>query len=341
MENGVSVVLCCYNSSKMLPETLEHLCNQNVNPEINWEIIIVNNSSTDETVEIAEKILRQKSPVAYRIINESRPGLSFARKSGIENAVYAFIIFCDDDNHLNPDYVNVSYEIMSSRQEIGAAGGISESKSRIKLPAWFEEHKQNYSVGKQAEVSGDITNVNIALWGAGMVIRTEAAKYLYSKGFKSMLTDRKQGELSSGGDSEFCFAFRLAGYKIIYDERLNLKHFLPDFRLNWNYLRKLSRAFGAQKIYFEPYLKKLNVNSSIPFKENHWSKEAFRLLKKLRQYGLKKLLKMNKLSEGDWEQLRIEKTIGRLQEILKIRNRYNKNFILLEQAEWMKKIILK
>lgn len=336
MEKGVSVVLCCYNSSKLLPETLEHVCCQKVNPEINWEIIVINNSSTDETVQTAETILRKKSPVAYRIIDEKNPGLSNARKGGIENAEFEYIVFCDDDNHLYPDYVNTSYEIMNKDEKIGIAGGHSEAVSKIHLPVWFYEFSQNYSVGKQAEVTGDITGTSTVLWGAGMVIRAIAAKELYSKGFKSLLTDRNRGELSSGGDSEFCYAFKLSGYRIYYDERLKLKHFLPEFRLKWNYLRKLSRAFGAQKVYFEPYLKEIKKNTSSGFIENHWAKEALRLIKKLRHYGLKKLINLNKLAEGDPVALRIDKTIGRLREILKLKSKYNDNFKLLENAEWLK-----
>ena len=336
MEKGVSVILCCYNSAKLLPETLEQICIQKVNPQINWEIIIINNSSTDDTVHVAETLLRNKSPVAYRILDEKNPGLSNARKKGIENSEYEYIIFCDDDNHLHQDYINNSFEIMSNNERIGIAGGYSEAVSNAKFPSWFHEFSQNFSIGKQSEVNGDITGLNTVLWGAGMVIRTSAAKQLYANGFKSLLTDRIRGELSSGGDSEFCYALKLSGYKIFYDEKLKLRHYMPDFRLNWNYLRKLSRAFGAQKVYFEPYIKELNKRNSSGFKENHWIKESIRLLKKLRYYGLKKLINLNKFPEGDPEVLRIDKTAGRLKEILKLKSRYNDNFRLLEKAEWLK-----
>ncbi len=56
ISKGVSVVVCCYNSAPRLPETLMHLFAQIVNPDIKWEIIIINNASTDDTLEVAQAI---------------------------------------------------------------------------------------------------------------------------------------------------------------------------------------------------------------------------------------------------------------------------------------------
>ena len=53
--SGVSVIVCCYNSAQRLQETIKHLAQQQVPALINWEVIIVNNASTDATYEIALK----------------------------------------------------------------------------------------------------------------------------------------------------------------------------------------------------------------------------------------------------------------------------------------------
>ena len=46
---GVSIVICCHNSAKLLPRTLEHLRAQEVDSTIPWEVIVVDNASTDNT----------------------------------------------------------------------------------------------------------------------------------------------------------------------------------------------------------------------------------------------------------------------------------------------------
>lgn len=334
MEKGVSIIICCHNSSKLLNETLRHICSLRSSEEFKWEVIIVDNASSDNTSVVSEKLLKEyKCPVPFRIINQPEPGLSYARKTGLDNALYEYILFCDDDNHLDENYLINGFKIMESDKLIGALGGISEAVSDTDIPEWFYEHAQNYSVGRQAGKSGDITDTNIVLWGAGMYVRKEALLDLYSNGFYSFLTDRKGKELTSGGDSEKCYALRLAGWKIWYDERLKLRHFIPENRLKWDYLRKLNRGFGAQKIDFDPYLNVINSDSD---SENKWHIQVIKLIGKLRGYGLRRLLNYSKTSEGDNNILRIEKTIGRLKELIKIRGEYNKRIQIVKDARWRK-----
>jgi glycosyltransferase involved in cell wall biosynthesis len=71
---GVSVIICCYNSAALLPQTLEHLANQQTAGEISWEIIIVNNNSTDNTAEIAENIWQGLNrPIPFRVVHQPEP----------------------------------------------------------------------------------------------------------------------------------------------------------------------------------------------------------------------------------------------------------------------------
>jgi hypothetical protein len=72
-------------------------------------------------------------------------------------------------------------------------------------------------------------------------------------GFKSLLSDRKGNLLSSGGDSELCFAIRLAGYSLYYQEDLKFRHFIPEGRLQWDYLVKLHKSFARSTPIIELY----------------------------------------------------------------------------------------
>ncbi len=334
MNKGVSIVICCYNSSKLLPETIRHISLLKIPAGISCEIIVVDNNSNDNTSETAEELLKKyiSGIVNYKILFQPVQGLSAARKMGFENSAYEYILFCDDDNWLNDDYIEILINTMKKNEKIGAVGGESTAVSDELFPMWFQEFSQSYSAGKQFKSDGVIAGIQSALWGAGMAVRRSALSELYSKGFRSILSDRKKNVLSSGGDIELCYALKLAGWEIWYESSLKIRHFIPGHRLKWEYLRKLSRGFGAQKVNLDPYLIASDCGSDKTGQK--WQNQVFRLMNKLRGYGFKKLSKFSNYPEGDPDILRIEKTLGRLTELMKIRGKYDERIKSVREAAW-------
>ncbi len=80
---GVSIIICCYNSAHRLPKTLAHLKTQVVSQIIPWEVIVVDNASTDGTDQVAKTQWGELPGVPFRVVNEPRPGLSNARNLGV------------------------------------------------------------------------------------------------------------------------------------------------------------------------------------------------------------------------------------------------------------------
>ena len=92
-----SVIVCCYNSAPRLRETLLHLAQQEVTEGFNWEVVLVDNNSTDGTAEVAQSLwAKYGNPVPLRIVKEHTPGLSYARKKGVEESKGELLVFCDD-----------------------------------------------------------------------------------------------------------------------------------------------------------------------------------------------------------------------------------------------------
>jgi glycosyltransferase involved in cell wall biosynthesis len=158
MDKGISVIICCYNSASRLPVTLKHLSQQNVDLVIPWEVIVVDNNSSDNTANIALSYWNaSKTNTPLRVIEEKMPGLSFARKAGVQSAKYKLSIFCDDDNWLTHNYLQVAYTIMEKEPKIGILGGQCLARTENDSPAWFKDKKEYYAVGKQNSVTGDIS----------------------------------------------------------------------------------------------------------------------------------------------------------------------------------------
>lgn len=241
---GVSIIICCHNGSQRLPETIRHIAQQVVPPYIPWELLIIDNGSTDNSAAVARSEWQKHRVDTYlRIVNEPLLGLSYARARGFKEARYEYIIMCDDDNWLAEDYVCNVYSIMSEKPNIGALGGFGKLVYEID-PSTIEL-SYIFAAGEQAPRSGKVMENKV--YGAGCVIRNSAYKKLLESGFKSLLTDRRGTELSSGGDYELCLALAILGYDIWYDERLRFTHFITKERLNWEYY--LRYAYESSKCF--------------------------------------------------------------------------------------------
>ncbi|MBL7718279.1 MAG: glycosyltransferase family 2 protein [Flavipsychrobacter sp.] len=245
---AVSVIICCYNSARRLPETLRHLALQQVSAGLEWEVVVVNNASADDTVAVA---LSYSGKLAIRVVDETRPGLSFARQTGVNAASNDIVIFCDDDNWLAPQYVATAHEIMSANVEIGICGGVGHGVFESSSPEWFSRHQLVFACGEQSTYEGELGLDVMALYGAGMVVRKGIFNALSAHGYQHILTGRKGDKVIAGEDYELCILARALGYKLYYDRRLSFGHYMPHQRMQWSYLFRIvyGSALSSAPIY--------------------------------------------------------------------------------------------
>lgn len=249
----ISVIICCYNSQHLIKETLEHLANQDTNDAFDYEVVLVDNNCTDHTVEVANNVWKAlDTTIDLNVVTESKPGLSYARETGVKHSKGELVVFCDDDNWLASNYLQIAFDFMMVHPEVGALGGQSLGELEIDIPDWWDVEKTNYAVGKQANKSGNVTKRGY-VWGAGIVVRRAILNRLYAANFKSLLLGRKAEVLSSGDDSEICLWVILMGYKLWYLEDLKFKHFITKVRLNKNYLKKLKLGHKQSHVVLDTY----------------------------------------------------------------------------------------
>lgn len=272
-EKGVSVVICTYNGTRSLEPTLQHLSEQNFT--VPFEIILVDNASTDGSKSFCDSWWEKNgnSKIAYRSMVQSIPGKTYAQEMGYEEAKYEYLLVVDDDNLLDNKYVQTAYDIMDSDESIGALGGWCDALLEEEKPGWFDQNEKYFAVGKQGVKSGDITNQKGCVYGAGMMLRKSHWKRLYALGFDPLLSCRKGNSLSSGGDTEYCYALRLLGYKIWYDDRLYFKHYMISGRVRRSYISRLRKALSDSNFklrIYEDEIKNINISRS-DFMKEFWA----------------------------------------------------------------------
>ncbi|MBO0357372.1 glycosyltransferase family 2 protein [Hymenobacter sp. BT186] len=258
--NGVSFLICTYNSASRITETLRHLAEQELSAGIKCEIILVDNACTDDTALIAENYWKQSDrAMPLRIFREQRPGKNFAVELAFQKAQYCYACIVDDDNRLNNDYLRIGYHLLESNAKIGIIGGPNAASFDIVPPSWFPAYQHCYAVGEQKgynngrfEVFADGNIGRNALWGAGMFVRTIIWHQLYSLGFKSLFIGRQGSKnLTAGEDDELCYVAQMLGYEIWYSSKLYLIHHMTAVRLTKSYRNRLfySSVWSQTRIF--------------------------------------------------------------------------------------------
>nr|WP_315152640.1 glycosyltransferase family A protein [uncultured Flavobacterium sp.] len=105
MNSKISIIVPCYNQAEYLPEALQSVLNQTYQ---NWECIIVNDGSPDNTKEVALEWVKKDSRFIY--LYKENGGLSSARNAGIANAEGEFILPLDADDKVAPKYLELAIQ---------------------------------------------------------------------------------------------------------------------------------------------------------------------------------------------------------------------------------------
>jgi glycosyltransferase involved in cell wall biosynthesis len=278
---NISIIICCHNSESRILKTIENIAKLDTG-DLSVELIIVDNNCSDKTVEVAQKQWTNcNTPFPMFVVKEIEPGLSFARKKGVFTANGEIIVFCDDDNWLEKNYIMFGYNIMKNDKSIGVLGGRSIAIFEDQEPFWFSTYQSSYAVGVQALNSGEISSRGY-VWGAGSFMRRDTLLSFYKYGFDHFCSGRKGNILLAGDDSEICKWHLLVGKKLWYDERLLFKHYVESKRLKKSYLEGIMQGFIESNRYLSIYDNLISYQESNFFQK--LKTEIYGILRLLRSY---------------------------------------------------------
>lgn len=116
---SVSIIVPAFNEEKVIEAALTSLIQLDYP---NYEIIVVDDGSTDQTAQIAHRIAAQNSLIPIRVLSQSNSGKSWCLNTGIEHAQGDFIVCVDSDSRLNPDALKIGVPYFND-PKVAAVGG--------------------------------------------------------------------------------------------------------------------------------------------------------------------------------------------------------------------------
>lgn len=135
----ISAIICTYNREKYLPGVLDSLKRQTLDTS-KFEIILVNNNSTDRTEAISQQFEKGNPSIKYHYCIETNQGLSFARNRGIQESNFELVTFIDDDAFLAEDYLEKVVDYFNENSTSVALGSKILLHYEGTIPKWENKY---------------------------------------------------------------------------------------------------------------------------------------------------------------------------------------------------------
>lgn len=231
MENtiGLSIIVCTYNRAYIIEECL-HSIVKYISTDIQYEIIIVDNNSTDNT----ESVIANFSKTIHhtRYIKEPTLGLSNARNKGCEVALYDYLCYLDDDAKVTNNYFSELLKMINTPSQFACFGGPYIAWFPFGKPKWLPSYFGNKPIiQKQA---GVLQIDKGLLTGGNFIIRKDILKQI--GGFSPKLGMNGQ-KIAYGEEDHIQQLLLDNSYVIGYNPKLIIEHaVLPQkLQLKWHF----------------------------------------------------------------------------------------------------------
>jgi glycosyltransferase involved in cell wall biosynthesis len=246
----ITVILCTYNRCERLAKALESAAALRLPDSVEWEILVVDNNSSDKTPEMVE-VFRRRYPERFRYLFEPQSGKSYALNAGIREARGDVLAFMDDDVTVDPTWLENLTAPLRSGEWAGSGGRILPERTFVPPPWLSLEERHALAPLAMFDCGPDACDLTEPPFGTNMAFH----KRMFAKygGFRTDLGPRPGSEIRSE-DTEFGCRLLAAGERLHYEPTAVVYHSVPKNRLDKKYFlawwfdkaRADTRAFGLQ-----------------------------------------------------------------------------------------------
>jgi len=199
-----SIIICTYNGSERIKHTLESLILMTVTPDVQWEIVVVDNNSSDNTRDVILDFKRC-SGLNVRYLFEPNQGLAHARNKGVAEANGDIVAFTDDDCIVDRNWLGSILKEFLSDSKLMGLGGRVELYNKKDKPVTIRTFKER-------RLFSTLNQLFSLLPGCNMAFRSKVFDAIGN--FDPYFGAGTQ--IASAEDSDFFYRVQKAGFKMIY-----------------------------------------------------------------------------------------------------------------------------
>jgi glycosyltransferase involved in cell wall biosynthesis len=239
---NITVAIPTYNGATRLPEVFDLLQKQLQTEDITWEILVVDNNSTDYIQEVIAEF--QAILPHLRWCRESKQGAAFARHRAFMEARGELVAFLDDDTIPDIHWVSAVAQFAKTHPQAGAYGSRVRADYAVQPPANFSRIACMLAItemGNQPLLYGKDSRFLPS--SAGLVVRKSVWQQYVPK--EMILPGRIEGHMLASEDLEMLsYIQRGSPWEIWYNPAMEITHKIPAARLEQKYLIPCVRGIG-------------------------------------------------------------------------------------------------
>ncbi len=237
----ISIIIPTFNRADSLAIAIKSFVAQKF-PSDKFEILVVDNDSTDNTKQIVEMAIANQTEHHIHYIYEPEPGLLSGRHRGAIDAKGNILIFVDDDIQADVNWLK-AIESSFIDTSVQIVGGRNLPNYEVEPPEWLEWFWQSHPYG---QICGQLSLLDFGeqvreidpnyVWGLNFSIRKKALFEL--RGFHPDSIPKHLQHFQGDGESGLTLKAKKLGYKAIYQPRALVFHQVPKERMTYEYFEQ-------------------------------------------------------------------------------------------------------
>ena len=250
----VSIIIPTFNRSESLLRTIRSFANQD-EMDNQYEIIIADNNSNDDTFELVSKFISENKKIKVRYHFEPEQGVHYARNSAAKVSKGQILYFTDDDMEADSKLLKEIISLFKENPNLATATGLVLPKFEVRPPLWIKKYLDNQflSLTRKDIPWYKIVSYEeepIGIYSCHQAIRKEA--FFDCGGFNP---ENTKGIWLGDGETGLIKKLRKKNYLFGFTKKSIIYHHIPKSRLTIKYIikRMINQAYSDSYSDYRDY----------------------------------------------------------------------------------------